>query len=144
MERYTEKAISNHIAGYNCSQAVACAFSSLANVDEQLMFHIMEGFGIGMGCMEGTCGAVSGAVSAASLFAAKGQNARMESYAMSREIVQAFWEKNNSVICKELKGIETGIVLRDCRGCVADAAAILGKVLSNHGYLDNRSGGNLP
>lgn len=139
---HIEKAILNHVSGYNCSQAVACAFSDLTDLDARLMFQLTEGFGIGMGCMEGTCGAISGAVCVASLLAAKDQNSRGKSYAMSRQIVKAFLDKNKSVICKELKGIETGKALRDCPGCVKDAAAILEKVLSAHEYLDKPDRGD--
>ena len=32
-------------------------------------------------------------------------------------------------MCRELKGIGTGIVLRPCRGCVEDAAEILEEIL---------------
>ena len=38
-------------------------------------------------------------------------------------------EKNTSVLCKELKGITTGTVLRSCRGCVEDAAEILEEIV---------------
>ena len=32
-------------------------------------------------------------------------------------------------MCRELKGVETGQVLRTCRGCVEDAAEILEEIL---------------
>lgn len=134
MERQIEKAVSNHVSGYNCSQAVACAFSDKVDIDEKLLYRMMQGFGTGMGCMEGICGAVSGAICIASLLTEDGTGQRAKSYAISRKIVRAFLEKNKSVICKELKGVETGQVLRDCRGCVADAAAILINILSEYGY----------
>ena len=55
----TQKAAKNHERGYNCAQAVACAFSDLAGMDEADLFRLTEGLGLGMGCMEGTCGAIS-------------------------------------------------------------------------------------
>lgn len=58
-----------------------------------------------------------------------GGNQRAAVYKAARTIIQEFKNKNQSVICKELKGIETGKVLRDCRGCVEDAAALLEKVV---------------
>ena len=57
----TEKAAQNHQKGYNCAQAVACAFSEEMEIDETIIFKMMEGHGLGMGCMEGTCGAVTAA-----------------------------------------------------------------------------------
>ena len=59
----TDKAAQNHQKGYNCAQAVACAFAEEMGIDESIIFKMMEGHGLGMGCMEGTCGAITGAVS---------------------------------------------------------------------------------
>ena len=56
-----EKAKENHKNGYNCSQAVACAFCDEVGIDEKTMFALTEGFGLGLGDMQGTCGAISGA-----------------------------------------------------------------------------------
>ena len=58
----TDKAAQNHQKGYNCAQAVACAFAEEMEIDESIIFKMMEGHGLGMGCMEGTCGAITGAV----------------------------------------------------------------------------------
>ena len=44
-------------------------------------------------------------------------------------VQKEFEEKNGSGICSELKGINTGKVLRSCDGCVADAAEIAEKYL---------------
>ena len=51
-----EKAKENHKNGYNCSQAVACAFCDEVGIDEKTMFALTEGFGLGLGDMQGTCG----------------------------------------------------------------------------------------
>lgn len=59
MSTKAEYAISLHDKGYNCAQAVACTFCKEFGVDEQEMFKIAEGFGLGMGMME-MCGALSG------------------------------------------------------------------------------------
>ena len=57
-----KEAAERHERGYNCAQAVACCYSEEMGIDEQTVFELTEGFGLGMGGMEGTCGAVSGAV----------------------------------------------------------------------------------
>ena len=36
---------------------------------------------------------------------------------------------NESVICRELKGVETGTVLRSCTGCIEDAVKIVEKYI---------------
>ena len=57
-----ELAIALHDKKFNCCQAVACAFAEEVGVDEKVLFKAGEGFGLGMGCMEGICGALSGAI----------------------------------------------------------------------------------
>lgn len=59
MSTKAEQAIAFHDKGYNCAQAVACSFCKEFGVDEEEMFRIAEGFGLGMGMME-VCGALSG------------------------------------------------------------------------------------
>lgn len=129
MENRVEKAVINHRSGYNCSQAVACAFCDKVGVSEEMMYQMMEGYGFGMGCMEGVCGALSGAIAVASLKTSQSVgssgNRRRECYRISKQIIKGFQEKNKSIICRELKGVDSGNVLRDCPGCVADAAALL-------------------
>lgn len=48
---------------------------------------------------------------------------------MSKEIVRRFKEESGSVICKELKGVETGTPAKACPDCVKDAARILEEVV---------------
>ena len=62
-----ELAIAYHNQKYNCAQAVAMAFAEEAGIDKELLFKVCEGCGLGMGGMEGTCGAVTGAVILAGL-----------------------------------------------------------------------------
>ena len=38
------KALENHKKGYNCAQAVACAYADLFGVDEKTAFRMTEGF----------------------------------------------------------------------------------------------------
>ena len=133
METRVGKTLENHKKGYNCCQAVACAYCDLVGLDEETMFKAGEAFGAGMGGMQATCGAVSGAVLLAGLKNSTGNLANPTSkgatYKLSKEIVARFQAKNGSVICKELKGAETGCPLRSCDGCIEDAAAIAEEIL---------------
>ena len=113
MESRVEQAIERHKKGYNCSQAVACTYCDLFGIDEETMFRVTEGLGAGMGNMDGTCGAVSGACVLAGL---KGSTAHLTkpdskgtSYKYSREIMARFKSINTTTRCKELKGIDTGV-----------------------------------
>lgn len=118
------KAIDNFLHGYNCSQAVACAYSDLIGIDEGEMRKLTAGCGRGMGAMEGTCGAVCGALIIANLYDSENP------ILVGKDLTEYFIEKNGSIICKELKGIGTGKILRSCTGCVEDAAIYLNELLS--------------
>lgn len=128
-----ELAIALHDKKYNCCQAVACAFAQEVGVDEATLFQAGEGFGLGMGCMECTCGAVSGAVMLAGFKNSDGNidnpGTKAATYKLSREIVEKFIEKNGSMICRELKGVDTGKVLRTCPGCIEDGVELVQEVL---------------
>ena len=121
-----------HAQGYNCAQAVACAFCDQVDLEEDQLFKVMEGFGAGMGGMHGTCGAISGAVAIVGLMNSKGNSqvkSKVDTYQTSKKIVSGFEEKNGASICGELKGIQTKKVLRSCDGCIQDAAELLENIL---------------
>lgn len=125
------KAIELHSNRYTCSQAVACAFCDIVDVDEETMKKIVRKYS---GGAYKVCGAVMAAYAIVNYL--KG-NRNPEDPAewsendieLLKAIERRFKEKNSSVICKDLKGITTGKVLRSCRGCVEDAAEILEEIL---------------
>lgn len=133
MESRTMEAKARHDRGFNCCQAVACTYCDLFGMDEETAFKACEAFGAGMGGMEGTCGAVSGAVFLAGLKNSCGDLekpvSKGKTYQFSRAITAKFKEKNGSLVCRELKGIETGTPLRSCEGCILDAAALVEELL---------------
>ncbi|MGN0369829.1 MAG: C-GCAxxG-C-C family protein [Butyrivibrio sp.] len=118
-----------HCKGYNCAQAVACAFADVMNLDEKIIFKMLEGNGLGMSDTYGTCGAVSGMAAVIAYTNSTGNLEAPDSKASTYEIVrnlEAVFRKNNgSTICRELKGMDTGKVLRPCPDCIKDAATIL-------------------
>lgn len=133
METRVQETIKKHDKGYNCAQAVACTYCDLVGVDEETMFKVTEGFGAGMGNMEGVCGAVSGACALAGMKNSTGNMEKPDSkgrtYQLSKAIQEEFKAQNASVICRELKGVGTGKVLRSCPDCIMDAARIAEKIL---------------
>ncbi len=128
-----ELAIAYHDKKYNCAQAVALAFADEVGIDKGTLFKICEGCGLGMGGMEGTCGAVTGAVILAGLKNSDGSlddpKTKASTYQLSKEILRQFQSKNGSTVCKDLKGVETGKVLRSCPDCIMDAVEIAQDVL---------------
>ena len=128
-----EKAIELHDKRFNCCQAVACAFAEEIGVDEQILFKMGEGFGLGMGCMDGTCGALSGAIMLAGLKNSDGNTdtpaTKASTYQLSKELFQKFKEKTGSTVCRELKGVDTGKILCSCPDCICAGVEIVEDVL---------------
>ena len=129
MERKETAIAKKYEDGYNCSQAVGCTFCDIAQIDENIMYRIMSGFSVGMGGMKGTCGAVSAGIAIMGMIMNSGdtkdtkQKARV--YKMAKEYTRRFAEKNQSLVCSELKGLDTGKPIRSCDGCIEDAVEIL-------------------
>lgn len=127
-----ELAVEFHSKGYNCAQAVACTFAEALGEDMGTVFRYAESFGGGMGTFS-TCGAVSAMAlvlgmknSDGNLDAPKSKGA---TYKLMREATEKFTAKNQSTICREIKGMDTGKVLRSCNGCIQDAIEILEEML---------------
>lgn len=133
IEERVKLAYEKHRKGYNCAQAVLCAYSDFLGVDEETLFAVAEGFGGGMGGMMGTCGAVTGMYMAAGLYNSCKDlqvcSTKPATNQLVRELATEFSEKNQSLICRELKGVDTGTPIRSCDGCIEDAVRILGKKL---------------
>lgn len=133
METRVNTTIEKHDIGYNCAQSVACTYCDLVGMDEQTMFRLTEGLGAGMGNKEGTCGAVSAACILAGMKHSTGNlehpNSKMDTYKIAAQIMDEFAKMNGSVVCKDLKGMETGKPLRSCPDCIRDAAALVEKIL---------------
>ena len=110
----------------NCCQAVLVAFADKLGKGEDELLRLGSGFGSGMGTMEGSCGALVGAVMIASLRAPNGG-----AMALSRNILPRFKDLcGGATICRDLKGIDTGKVLCSCENCVRNAVRAAGEALS--------------
>ena len=133
MKSRVEEAAGRHANGYNCCQAVVCTYSELLGVEEKTAFRMSEGFGAGMGDMESTCGALSGALMLAGLKSSDGDleapKTKGKTYQLSKEITKRFVETCGSAVCKEIKGIETGKPRYGCRDCVRAASAVAEELL---------------
>lgn len=122
-----------HTRGYNCAQIVLCSYAEELGIDEETLFRISEGFGAGMGGMMQTCGAVTAMFMALGLANSSGNlqacDTKPQTMKKVRELAAEFEKKNGSIVCRELKGIDTGKVLRSCDGCIEDGIRILGECL---------------
>lgn len=130
MKAKKDVAVKKFKQGYNCCQAVACAYCEELGVKEADMFRMTEGFGLGMGGLKDTCGAVTGMFLILSLAGSAGDMekplaTKMDTYAKIREAAARFREKNRSIYCRDLKNTEGPQPLVCCIQCVEDAAALV-------------------
>lgn len=122
--------------GYNCCQAVICAYCEELGVKEEDVFKLTEGFGLGMGGLRDTCGAVTGMFLTISLANSAGDmehplTTKMDTYGKVRESAKIFQERLGSIYCRELKSQDGKQPLPCCSDCVETAAAIIDEM----GYI---------
>jgi C_GCAxxG_C_C family probable redox protein len=110
----------------NCCQAVLVAFADKLGKSEDDLLRLGSGFGSGMATMEGTCGALVGAIMVSSLLSPDG-----EARNNSRAIMSRFKELcGGATICRDLKGIDSGKVLCSCENCVRNAVRAAAEALA--------------
>ena len=105
----------------NCAQAVIATYADLAGIDEETAMALGSAFGSGMGNMEGTCGALTGAAIVLGLV----KRDKIQARKSMIKIMNDFQARNGATQCRMLKGVDTGRVLRECEDCVSDAAELL-------------------
>ena len=144
-----ERAVELFRQGYNCSQSVFVAFAYRFGIDEDNAKKMSAGLGGGLGRMREVCGAVSGAAMVIGSICAptdgKDSESKQRNYELVREFARRFTQKNGSIICRELLGLqqnentqpnptprsETFYQKRPCSELVGIAARVLDEHLSN-------------
>ena len=118
-----------HRKGYNCSQSVAVACADAVDVPKEFLFKAAEGFGFGMGTMDGVCGALTGALLIAGL---KNSTAHLDNpkskastMKISKAMLTSFRNKSGALICRELKGVDTGKMLCSCPDCIKHGVEVV-------------------
>lgn len=141
MSKITEKSIQCFRDGCNCAQSILAIFSPQLGLDEITAKRVSAGFGGGMGRMQNTCGAVTGAFMVLGLkygnFDGKDQKAKDKTYRLINQFTQEFTEKNGSINCREIldcdfttsEGMQYfkdhQLEEKKCQKCVEDAANLL-------------------
>ncbi len=120
MER-ADKAVELKHNGCNCCQAVLMAYAGELNVPDETLKKMGAAFGAGMGCTEGTCGALCGAQMVLGLKTFNGSPIMKD----AKDVLERFRAKSGGTICKVLKGVETGVVLSSCDDNVRHAVEVL-------------------
>ena len=132
--------------GYNCSQAVFCAFGDLTGIEKDAGARLSAAFGGGMGRLREVCGTMSGALLVLGILYGYDEpgniEAKKEHYALVQKFARRFEERFGALRCKEiLKNIQVTpggepeprtpefYNRRPCPGIVAGAAELLDEII---------------
>jgi len=128
--------------GFDCSQAMLSTYCEDLGLDKETALKISCGLAVGMARLGSTCGAVTGAYLVISLKYGKylpdDNESKEKTFALIQEFDRQFTEKNGSVNCRELVGVDLRYgdkvfakkqVQAVCPGLVKDAAEILENIL---------------
>lgn len=136
------------LKGYNCSQAVFCAYSDIYDIPEELALKLSASFGGGIGRTRETCGAVCGMVMLEGLESGQTKEnddeQKQSNYKQVQQLIELFKAENGSSICKELLGLRKDAPIvpapdtrtaeyykqRPCLRMVESAARIFGKKIN--------------
>lgn len=109
LEERIQRAVDNFMSGYGCCQSVVAAFADLFGLDDIMAKRISAGFGGGVGRMRMMCGTVSGLVILAGLDCGQTEGSDREGkaacYKVVQQLLESFKQRNGSVICAELLGL---------------------------------------
>ena len=150
---YGEKAEQLFLSGYNCAQAVFCAFGDLLPFDGQTAILLSSAFGGGMGRLREVCGCLSGCYLVLGYLTGgkdpSNQADKAELYRKVQAFAGIFREKNGSIICRELlnlpiKGADASTPevrseeyyqKRPCPKLAGETARLFAEFLLNEGVL---------
>jgi len=109
LEERVQRAVEYFMSGYGCSQSVVAAFADLYGLDDTMAKRIAAGFGGGVGRMRMMCGTVSGLVILAGLDCGQTEGSDREGktacYKVVQQLLETFKQRNGSIICAELLGL---------------------------------------
>jgi C_GCAxxG_C_C family probable redox protein len=128
--------------GFNCAQALLATYCEEFGVDRKHALMLSCGLGAGMGRLQETCGAVTGAYLLIGLrygqYMVQDSEAKERTYRLIQEFSQRFIERNKSTNCRELLGVDliNGDIKKArlrvsqiCPKAVRDAAEILESII---------------
>ena len=103
---HAERARALFYQGYNCSQAVFCAFADVTGLDPETSARLASSFGGGLGRLREVCGTVSAAAMVLGIargYATPGDLAAKKAhYQLVREFAGRFRDAEGSIVCREL------------------------------------------
>ena len=146
METNQAKAIAAFESGLNCAQSVVVAFADDLDFDKNTVSNIVVGFGGGMGKLQETCGAVTGAFMVLGMYnSAKYQDnmaLKNATYQMIRLVDAKFKSTHQTTNCRSLLqcdlnseeghayAVENKLFEKICEKCIADAVCIVEELIA--------------
>ena len=92
--------------GYNCAQAVFCAFCDETGLEIDAAARLASSFGGGMGRLREVCGTMSGALLALGMLRGYSEpgdpGKKAAHYRLVQEYARRFREENGAIVCREL------------------------------------------
>lgn len=99
--------------GFCCSQAILSTYAKQWGMEPEIFLKIGDAFGAGIGAMAGICGVVTGAIMVIGLKYGRthpeDEDAKQKTRTLIKKFVKQFEERNNSIQCKQLLGVDISI-----------------------------------
>ena len=140
-------AIQSFRSGMNCAQSVVTAYADLLNFDPDLAAGLSCGFGGGMGRLQQTCGALTGAFMVLGIHNSRLYSDRVElknrTYTQVREINEKFAQSQGATDCRSLLGCDlqtdegmqfhkdTNQSKMICEKCIAASIELLDEIVGD-------------
>ena len=141
----SEKAKDLFLSGNNCSQSVLLSFAGDMDLPAEPAFRLAAGFGGGMGKLQNTCGAVTGAIMVMGLLQGNRSDNNEElkngTYTLVKEFDRRFRESFGTTSCAELTGCDLNtpegsekfkreqVMEKVCAACVGNAVELVESVI---------------
>lgn len=145
MKSKTDKAIELFRTGMNCAQAVMVTFSDDLDFDRETAARVSCGFGGGMGRLQETCGAVTGAFMVLGIDTCKrftdNKGRKEATYSAIQKFDEKFRSIHGTLICRSLINCdikteegkqyikENNLDEKICEKCVSDAINIVEELI---------------
>lgn len=145
MDELQIQAIDNFRTGLNCAQSVVGVFTEKYNADTSTAVMISCGFGAGMGRLQETCGAVTGAFMAIGIRVCQNvtdnKDRKDQTYGLVRDFDRRFRDIHGTCRCADLIHVdlktpagqhefhEKNMQKEICEKCIADAVAIVEELI---------------
>lgn len=145
-KRLSMEALKRFANGNNCAQSVLLTYAEILHIDLETALNLTSGFGAGMGRLQETCGAVTGAYMVFGIVAGKQNPENADKKEMANLLIQKYYDKfvvkHKSTDCKILlncnlrteegqQKFETeNLIETVCQKCIRDSIELINELVS--------------